>query len=466
VQAAGLTWIGPAPEAIAQLGDKVAARAIARRAGAPLLPSWEGDELTIDKARAFVEQHGLPVIVKAQNGGGGRGMRIVRQMADLEAQIAAARREAELAFGRPECFIERYIEQARHVETQCLADAHGRVAVVSTRDCTLQRRHQKLVEEAPAPFTHPDQTVQLTDASVAVLSAVGYRGAATCEFLLTRAGEIFFLEVNTRIQVEHPVTEEITGVDLLCEMFKIAEGDHLPEHFPVVRGHAIEFRINVEDPWADFRPTPGRIGAMQLPGGPGVRIDFGYGAGDTVPPYYDSMIGKIIVVGRDRAEALARARRALGEFRADGLTTIAPLHRAILSAPEFCAATEEGFTVHTRWIDAELQRLADAAKSFLEVAAVDKPEPTETAFALQVEAVADEPEQKLYRAGVKAPLSGVIMELCFKEGDTISRGDIVAIMEAMKMEQPVVSEVAGVIVKINVGQGSFIDMDADIMGVD
>ncbi|WP_024927674.1 MULTISPECIES: acetyl/propionyl/methylcrotonyl-CoA carboxylase subunit alpha [unclassified Mesorhizobium] len=464
VQAAGLTWIGPSPEAIAQLGDKVAARALARRAGAPLLPSWEGGELTMDKASAFIEEHGLPVIVKAQNGGGGRGMRIVRQMAELEGQIAAARREAELAFGRPECFIERYIEHARHVETQCLADAHGRVVVVSTRDCTLQRRHQKLIEEAPAPFLHADQAARLTDASIAVLSAAGYRGAATCEFLLTGDGDIFFLEVNTRIQVEHPVTEEVTGIDLIREMFKIAEGDHLPRQFPDVRGHAIEFRINAEDAWADFRPTPGRIGAMQLPGGPGVRIDFGYGAGDTVPPYYDSMIGKIIVVGRDRAEALARAQRALGEFRAEGLTTIAPLHQAILSAPEFYALTPKDFKVHTRWIDAELQRLAEAAKSF--VAALDQPEAADAASVTDEPRQADEPEPLPYRAGVKAPLSGVIMELCFKQGDTIRQGDVVAIMEAMKMEQPVVSDIEGVIVKINVGQGSFIEMDADILGVD
>ncbi|KQU89617.1 acetyl-/propionyl-CoA carboxylase subunit alpha [Mesorhizobium sp. Root102] len=465
VQAAGLTWIGPSPEAIAQLGDKVAARAIARRAGAPLLPSWEGDDLTTEKARVFVEEHGLPVIVKAQNGGGGRGMRIVRQHADLEGQIAAARREAELAFGRPECFIERYVEHARHVETQCLADAYGRVIVVSTRDCTLQRRHQKLVEEAPAPFLNPEQTARLTEASVAVLSAVKYQGAATCEFLLTGEGDIFFLEVNTRIQVEHPVTEEVTGVDLIREMFRIAEGGRLPENFPAVRGHAIEFRINAEDPWSDFRPTPGHIDRMHLPAGPGVRTDFGYAGGDTVPPYYDSMIGKVIVAGRDRPEALARARRALGELQIAGLKTIAPLHRAILISPEFSALHAEGFGIHTRWIDAELDRLAETAKSFVAEAAAPEVRLTDVVSFEQETSPSPATEPPPYRVGIKAPLSGVIMELCVKEGDAISLGDTVAIMEAMKMEQPVVAEVAGVVATINVAQGSFIEMDADIMGI-
>ncbi|AZO07910.1 ATP-grasp domain-containing protein [Mesorhizobium sp. M3A.F.Ca.ET.080.04.2.1] len=465
VMAAGLTWIGPSPEAIAQLGDKVAARAIARRAGAPLLPSWEGDELTVEKASAFVAEHGLPVIVKAQNGGGGRGMRIVRQQAELEGQIAAARREAELAFGRPECFIERYIDHARHVETQCLADTHGRVAVISTRDCTLQRRHQKLIEEAPAPFLSEEQTKRLSEVSIAVLSAVGYRGAATCEFLLTGEGDIFFLEVNTRIQVEHPVTEEVTGVDLIREMFKIAEGSPLPESFAPVRGHAIEFRINAEDPWADFRPTPGRIEALQAPGGPGVRIDFGYATGDTVPPYYDSMIGKVIVTGPDRPEALARARRALSEMKVIGLTTIAPLHQAILSSPEFSAGEIENFAIHTRWIDAVLQRLADAAKSLVALPQPPAAEFVEPSLAEQDPTPSSETDAPLYRAGIKAPLSGIIMELCVKEGDAVNLGDTVAIMEAMKMEQPVVAEIAGVVAKINVAQGSFIDMDADIMGL-
>jgi acetyl-CoA/propionyl-CoA carboxylase biotin carboxyl carrier protein len=362
VEAAGLTWIGPPPQAIAKLGDKVAAREIARIAGAPLLPSWEGTEITAVKALEFVRANGLPVIIKAQNGGGGRGMRIVRVEEEIEAQIAAAQREAGIAFGRSECFIERYVENARHIETQCLADAHGKAIVVSTRDCTLQRRHQKLVEEAPAPFLTAAQTAQLEEASIAILRSVDYRGAATCEFLLTPENDFYFLEVNTRIQVEHPVTEEVTGMDLIRAMFHIAEGGHLPDA-PPVRGHAIEFRINAEDPWADFKPSPGRITQMQLPMGPGVRLDLGYLAGDTVPPYYDSMMGKLIVSGRDRRQVLERARRAFAEFRVEGITTIIPFHAAILTRPEFTGTDRADFTVHTRWIDTNIERLADEAGS-------------------------------------------------------------------------------------------------------
>jgi acetyl-CoA/propionyl-CoA carboxylase biotin carboxyl carrier protein len=465
VEAAGLTWIGPSPDAIAKLGDKVAARNIARLAGAPLLPSWEGADLTADKARAFVEAHGLPIIVKAQNGGGGRGMRIVRDAQDLEAQIAAAQREAGLAFGRTECFIERYIENARHVETQCLGDSHGNVAVISTRDCTLQRRHQKLVEEAPAPFLSAEQVRQLTEVSKAILASTAYRGAATCEYLVTPDGEIFFLEVNTRIQVEHPVTEEVTGVDLIGQMFRIAEGERLPESFPPVRGHAIEFRINAEDPWADFKPTPGRIQKLQLPLGPGVRLDFGYAAGDSVPPYYDSMLGKVIISGADRQQAIQRARRALGELLVEGPHTITSLHQAILKDAEFASADAEQFTVHTRWIDANLARLEQVAGTLAPRPAKPQTSEAEQTVGLEPEP-ANEAETTSYRAGVKAPLSGMIMELCVSEGDTVAQGDIVAIMEAMKMEQPVMSDFSGRVAKINVVQGGFVEMDADIMGLD
>ena len=461
VEAAGLTWIGPPADAIARLGDKVAARGIARSVGAPLLPSYEG-ELTLETAKGFVAEHGLPVIVKAQNGGGGRGMRIVRDAAELEAQIAAAQREAGIAFGRSECFIERYVENARHLETQCLADAHGRVVVLSTRDCTLQRRQQKLVEEAPAPFLSDAQQARLVEASVKMLAAAGYRGAGTCEFLLTPEGQIYFLEVNTRVQVEHPVTEEVTGVDIIRTMFAIAEGEHLPAEMPAPRGHAIEFRINAEDPWADFRPTPGRIAALRLPTGPGLRLDFGYVEGDSVPPSYDSLIGKVIVRGRDRVEAIERARRALAEIQVGGVATVVPLHRAILQRPAFASADAAGFTVFTRWIDNELASLQETARGL--------PAPSEPATATAAggtgAAEAEAEEAPRYRAGIKAPLAGMILELSVKVGDKIAPGDMVAVMESMKMEQPIIAEIGGTVAKINVAKGGFIEMDADILGVD
>lgn len=461
VEAAGLIWIGPPATAIAQLGDKVSARHIARSAGAPLLPSWEGEALTADDARDFIRSNGLPIIIKAQNGGGGRGMRIVRSEDEVEAQIAAAQREAGLAFGRTECFIERYIDRARHLETQCLADSHGKVIVVSTRDCTLQRRHQKLIEEAPAPFLTAEQTARLEQVSISILKAAHYRGAATCEYLLTPEGEIYFLEVNTRIQVEHPVTEEVTGMDLIRTMFAIAEGGHLPDP-PAVRAHAIEFRINAEDAWADFKPTPGRITQLQLPAGPGIRLDLGYLAGDSVPPFYDSMLGKLIVTGEDRQQALERARRALSEFGIEGVTTIMPFHAAILATPEFASATQQGFSVHTRWIDENLQRMAEAHAARQ---AVPVPTAEDLAPSLANEAPAAEPERPHYRAGIKAPLSGMIIQLCVAEGDKVAEGDVVAIMEAMKMEQPVYAETSGTIVCINIATGAFIEMDADVMGV-
>ncbi|RWB70008.1 biotin carboxylase N-terminal domain-containing protein [Mesorhizobium sp.] len=463
VEAAGLTWIGPPSAVISQLGDKVAAREVARRVGAPLLPSYEDESFSVEKASRFVDAVGLPVIVKAQNGGGGRGMRIVRDLSELETQIAAASREAELAFGRPACFIERYVEHARHVETQCLADNHGNVAVVSTRDCTLQRRQQKLVEEAPAPFLTVQQNTRLVEASVAILSAVNYRGAATCEFLLTPQGEIFFLEVNTRIQVEHPVSEEVTKIDLILEMFRIAEGERIDLERPQVSGHSIEFRINAEDPWEDFRPTPGLVDRLDLPLGPGIRLDFGYSSGDTVPPFYDSLIGKVIVTGADRQQAIVRSRRALAEFAIRGIKSTAPFHQAILASPEFAARSPEDFTIHTRWIDSEIGRLAGLVPQRKQTSvASDDSQPEMVASAGEVEIEATEPS---YRVGIKAPLSGMVIELLVGEGDSVSQGDIVAIMEAMKMEQPVVADHSGVVSKINVATGGFVEMDADILGL-
>lgn len=459
VEAAGLTWIGPSASAIALLGDKVSARTIARDAGSPLLPSRDDGDLTVEKAREFVAEHGFPVIIKAQNGGGGRGMRIVRDMDQLAPMFDAAQREAGIAFGRAECFIERYAEGARHIETQCLADSHGTVLVLSTRDCTLQRRQQKLVEEAPAPFLSQAQLDRLTDASIAILQKAGYRGAATCEFLLTPDGELAFLEVNTRVQVEHPVTEQISGTDIIREMFRIAEGERLGAA-PGLSGHSIEFRINAEDIHADFRPAPGQIQYMRLPSGPGIRLDFGYEAGDTVPPFYDSLLGKIIVTGKDRAEALIRARRALGEFAVLGIKTVVPLHLAFLDRPEFIADTPEAFAVHTRWVDAELPALLEVA-SRVPLA--------HGALSLSVGGAAggaDEPEGPTYRASVKAPLSGLVLKWLVEEGELIAPGDPVAIMESMKMEQTIESAVAGMVCFRKVAEGGFIDMDEDLLGVD
>lgn len=463
VEAAGLVWIGPPPEAIAQLGDKVKARAIARKVGAPLLPSLDDGAVTHEQVRAFAEVHGLPVIIKAQNGGGGRGMRIVRTMEEIEPLIVAAEREAGLAFGRPECFVEVYAERARHVETQCLADQHGIVAVISTRDCTLQRRQQKLVEEAPAPFLTNEQIEVLRKGSISILREVGYCGAATCEFLVTDAGDIFFLEVNTRVQVEHPVTEEVTGIDIIREMFSIAEGNPLPYTSAPIRGHSIEFRINAEDPWADFRPVPGKLKRLRLPGGPGVRLDFGYAEGDTIPPYYDSLVGKLIVTGRDRAQAIERAARALEELVVEGVSTVTPLHRAILKRSEFVAEYSQEFGVYTRWIDVELPRLAEEALSLRGEAATSGKEAAEVSM---VEQPHESIEAPTYRVGIKAPLSGMVMELCVQQGDKVDRGDVVAIMESMKMEQSIIAEEAGVVAKINVDTGSFIETGDDLMGLD
>lgn len=462
VETEGLIWIGPTAEAIGQLGDKVKARAIARKVGAPLLPSLEEGSLTVESAREFIESHGLPVIIKAQNGGGGRGMRIVRSLDELEPQLAAAEREAGLAFGRPECFVEIYAENARHVETQCLVDAHGVVAVLSTRDCTLQRRQQKLIEEAPAPFLSNAQIRQLKDASIGILREVKYRGAATCEFLLTAKGQIYFLEVNTRVQVEHPVTEEVAGVDIIREMFNIAEGKPLTFTDVAVRGHSIEFRINAEDPWADFKPVPGKIKRLQLPGGPGIRVDFGYAEGDTIPPYYDSLVGKLIVTGRDRGEALERAARALAEIKLEGVKSTVPLHRAIVNRDEFRATCQQEFAVHTQWIDAEIARLSDAAGEMDNQPGSEQSDTPETPDRVYEEIE----ESPAYRIGIKAPLSGLVLEFLVSVGDTIKRGDEVAIMESMKMEHSVLAEESGVVSTINTQKGAFIEVDADLLGLD
>ncbi|WP_294982459.1 acetyl/propionyl/methylcrotonyl-CoA carboxylase subunit alpha, partial [uncultured Microbacterium sp.] len=352
VTAAGMIWIGPSPEAIEALGDKVTARHVAEKVGAPLAPGTPGPVAGADEVVAFAEQVGLPIAIKAAYGGGGRGLKVARELGEVAEMFESATREAVAAFGRGECFVEKYLDKPRHVETQCLADAEGNVVVVSTRDCSLQRRHQKLVEEAPAPFLTAAQKETLYASSKAILREVGYVGAGTCEFLIGADGTISFLEVNTRLQVEHPVSEEVTGIDLVREQFRLAEGGTLDYDDPEPLGHSIEFRINGEDPGRGFLPQPGRIHQFKTFGGPGIRLDSGVTAGDSVSGAFDSLLGKLIVTGRDRAEALERSRRALDEFEVAGMPTVLPFHRKVVRDPAFTA--EDGhFGVFTRWIETE-----------------------------------------------------------------------------------------------------------------
>src|SRR4051794_1623080 len=347
---AGLIWIGPPPDAIRALGDKVKARHIAQEVGAPMAPGTPDPVAGVDDVLAFADEHGLPVAIKAAFGGGGRGLKVARTREEIPELFDSATREAVAAFGRGECFVERYLDRPRHVETQIIADTHGEVVVVGTRDCSLQRRHQKVVEEAPAPFLTEDQLQRLYTSSKAIARAAGYTGAGTCEFLVAQDGTVSFLEVNTRLQVEHPVTEETSGVDLVRAQFAIADGQRLRGSDPTPRGHAIEFRINAEDPGRGFLPAPGRVTSWQLPSGPGVRVDAGYVAGDTVPGSFDSLLAKLIVTGASRRQSIERARRALQEFEVGGMPTILPFHRAVLDDPAF---TSEPFSVHTRWIETE-----------------------------------------------------------------------------------------------------------------
>ncbi|MBU4336340.1 MAG: ATP-grasp domain-containing protein, partial [Actinobacteria bacterium] len=393
---AGLVWIGPPPAAIEALGDKVSARHIAHRAGAPLVPGTSDPVAGAEQVHEFVAEHGLPVAIKAAFGGGGRGLKVVRDAADIDELFDSAVREATAAFGRGECFVERYLDRPRHVETQCLADAHGTVVVVSTRDCSLQRRHQKLVEEAPAPFLTAAQHTQLVEASVAILREAHYVGAGTCEFLLGADGTISFLEVNTRLQVEHPVTEEVSGIDLVREQLRIAAGEPLGYDAVTTRGHSIEFRINGEDPAAGFLPTPGRITTLQLPSGPGVRVDSGVVEGDTISGAFDSLLLKLIVTGATRRQAIERARRALAELTVDGMSTVVPFHRALLTEPAFAPASDdEPFTVHTRWIETEFaDRLAALAPP--------APEPSSTP---------EEPEAELELERVVVEVGGKRLEV-------------------------------------------------------
>jgi acetyl-CoA/propionyl-CoA carboxylase, biotin carboxylase, biotin carboxyl carrier protein len=488
---AGLTWIGPPPPAIDALGDKVKARDIAKRVGAPLAPGTDGPVSSAEEIKDFAREHGLPVAIKAAFGGGGRGLKVARTLDEIEEQFESAVREATAAFGNGECFAERYLDRPRHVETQCLADAHGNVVVISTRDCSLQRRHQKLVEEAPAPFLTDAQVKLLYDASKSILREAGYVGAGTCEFLVAADGTISFLEVNTRLQVEHPVSEEVSGIDLVREMFRIADGEQLGYDDPPLRGHSIEFRINAEDPARNFLPAPGTLTEWNPPSGPGVRLDAGYAAGATVPQSFDSLLGKLIVTGADREQALQRSRRALAEFTVGGMPTVLPFHRAVVNDPAFAG---EPFTVFTRWIEteftAELEPQdaavieADAERSRLTVEVGGKRLEVTLPAALALAAPAGSapsapaggrPSSRRARAGsagqagragqaggagqrggdsLVTPMQGTIVKIVAAEGQQVSANDTVVVLEAMKMEQPLKAHKAGTVtgLAVEVGQ--------------
>ncbi|GAB4083938.1 biotin carboxylase N-terminal domain-containing protein [Myceligenerans cantabricum] len=502
VMDAGLVWIGPPPSAIESLGDKVSARHIAQRAGAPLVPGTPDPVADADEVRAFAEQHGLPIAIKAAFGGGGRGLKVARTHDEIGELFESAVREATAAFGRGECFVERYLDKPRHVETQCLADAHGNVVVVSTRDCSLQRRHQKLVEEAPAPFLTSAQTAELYAASEAILREAGYVGAGTCEFLVGADGTISFLEVNTRLQVEHPVTEEVTGIDLVREQFRIAAGEKLGYGTPEVRGHSFEFRINGEDPAAGFMPAPGTLEKIVWPSGPGVRVDTGVSEGDAVSGNFDSMVAKLIVTGATRAQAVQRARRALRELRIEGIPTVIPFHRAVLEAPAFVpepvsddgTGSEQGFAVHTRWIEtdfAETVKGLGTAVPAAAPAAGTEPEPLAERVVVEVggrrlEVVlpaglgvaagkarsANAARRPGRRSGgaksaatgntLASPMQGTIVKVAVAEGDQVAEGDLVVVLEAMKMEQPLVAHRSGTVTALVATAGAGVTAGAAI----
>ena len=465
---AGLTWIGPSPESITQLGDKVAARHIAQKVGAPLVPGTKDPVKSADEVVAFADEHGLPIAVKAAFGGGGRGIKVARDRESIVEMYESAVREATAAFGRGECFIERFLDSPRHVETQCLADAHGNVVVVSTRDCSLQRRNQKLIEEAPAPYLSDEQNERLYEASRAILREAGYQGAGTCEFLVGTDGTISFLEVNTRLQVEHPVSEEISGLDLVREQFRIARGEKIEEKDPVLRGHSFEFRINGEDAGRSFMPAPGTIEKMTVPTGPGVRWDSGFVAGDVIGGNFDSMLAKLIVTGADREQALQRARRALAELTIEGMPTVIPFHRVVLDDPAFAPAEGGEFKVHTRWIETEFNNtipmysgapgnvnsdederttvVVEVNGKRLEVSLPDLSGGAKPAAKPAAKTRKSRSARSAAKGGgdeLTSPMQGTIVKVAASDGDTVAEGDLILVLEAMKMEQPITAHKAG-----------------------
>ena len=474
---AGLIWIGPPPAAIRSLGDKVSARHIAQRAGAPQVPGTPDPVKDAGEVTAFAQEHGLPVAIKAAFGGGGRGLKVARTLEEIPELYESAVREAIAAFGRGECSVERYLDSPRHVETQVLADQAGNVVVVSTRDCSLQRRHQKLVEEAPAPFLTEKQRETLYASSKAIIKEAGYYNAGTCEFLIGTDGTISFLEVNTRLQVEHPVSEEVSGIDLVREQLRIAQGGTIDYPDPELRGHSIEFRINGEDPGRGFLPGPGKLALWQLPSGPGVRVDTGFDTGDVIGGNFDSLLAKLIVTGKDRQEALQRSRRALAEFNVDGIATALTFHRVVVNDPAFAPADPQTpFTVHTRWIETEFKNeipaysgdsheidessarqsvVVEVNGKRLEVTlphgfGAQSSEPTPTA---------KKREHKKASANASgdaltAPMQGTIVKIDVSEGQEVAAGDLIVVLEAMKMEQPLTAHKSGKITALNAEVGT------------
>ncbi|MEU4446401.1 acetyl/propionyl/methylcrotonyl-CoA carboxylase subunit alpha [Actinosynnema sp. NPDC050801] len=482
VMDAGLIWIGPTPQAIRDLGDKVTARHIAMRAGAPLVPGTKDPVNGPEEIIAFAREHGLPVAIKAAFGGGGRGLKVARTLEEIPELFDSAVREAVTAFGRGECFVERYLDKPRHVEAQVLADQHGNVIVVGTRDCSLQRRHQKLVEEAPAPFLTDEQRAEIHRSARAICKEAGYHGAGTVEYLVAVDGTISFLEVNTRLQVEHPVSEETAGLDLVREQFRIAAGEELRfTEDPTPRGHSIEFRINGEDAGRNFLPAPGTVTTFTAPFGPGVRVDAGVESGTVIGGQFDSLLAKLIVTGEDRTQAMERARRALDEMVVEGMATVLPFHRAIVRDPAF-VGSEDGFTVHTRWIETEFD---NTIAPFTDGAEAEEDEPRQT---LVVEVGGRRLEVSLpgelaltggggggAKAGVKAkprkrggskggaaasgdavaaPMQGTIVKVAVEDGQPVEAGELIVVLEAMKMENPVIAHKSGVVTGLTAEQGS------------
>ena len=490
---AGLTWIGPTPQAIRDLGDKVTARHIALRVGAPLVPGTKEPVAGADEVVAFAQEHGLPVAIKAAFGGGGRGLKVARTLEEIPHLYESAVREAVTAFGRGECFVERYLDRPRHVEAQVLADQHGTVIVVGTRDCSLQRRYQKLVEEAPAPFLTGEQRAAIHTAARAICAEAGYHGAGTVEFLVGEDGSVSFLEVNTRLQVEHPVSEETSGIDLVREQFRIADGaklrwfDDLPP-----RGHSIEFRLNGEDPGRGFLPAPGVVSRFVPPAGPGVRVDSGVESGSEIGGAFDSLLAKIIVTGADRTEALQRSRRALAEMVVEGMATVLPFHRAVLEDPAFTAA-DGSFAVHTRWIETEFD---NTLEPFDVASAVPAGEPAArqeivaevngrrvrvslpAELAVRSSGPAPARRSSSKRGGaahhapggggdaVVAPMQGTVVKVAVAVGDTVAQGDVVAVVEAMKMENPITAHKAGTVASIAVEVGGAVTAGAVVAQIE